>query len=184
METKNNKIYSYIFNDKLEIENIMKDYTNYVIAIIRNSYNNLTDEDVEEIILDVFVTLWKNQEKLDINKNLSSYIGGITRNLIKKKNRNLKISDNIEDYQEIADLTDIELYYCENEKEKIIRNELEKLKQIDRDIFVLYYYEENSIKEISEILKISQSKVKSKLFRMRKKLKKFLNDRGYDSNER
>ena len=184
METKNNKIYSYIFNDKLEIENIMKDYTNYVIAIIRNSYNNLTDEDVEEIILDVFVTLWKNQEKLDINKNLSSYIGGITRNLIKKKNRNLKISDNIEDYQEIADLADIELYYCENEKEKIIRNELEKLKQIDRDIFVLYYYEENSIKEISEILKISQSKVKSKLFRMRKKLKKFLNDRGYDSNER
>ena len=184
METKNNKIYSYIFNDKLEIENIMKDYTNYVIAIIRNSYNSLTDEDVEEIILDVFVTLWKNQEKLDINKNLSSYIGGITRNLIKKKNKNLKISDNIEDYQEIADLTDIELYYCENEKEKIIRNELEKLKQIDRDIFVLYYYEENSIKEISEILKISQSKVKSKLFRMRKKLKKFLNDRGYDSNER
>ena len=184
METKNNKIYSYIFNDKLEIENIMKDYTNYVIAIIRNSYNSLTDEDVEEIILDVFVTLWKNQEKLDINKNLSSYIGGITRNLIKKKNKNLKISDNIEDYQEIADLTDIELYYCENEKEKIIRNELEKLKQIDRDIFVLYYYEENSIKEISEVLKISQSKVKSKLFRMRKKLKKFLNDRGYDSNER
>ena len=50
-------------------------------------------------------------------------------------------------------------------------------------IFIQYYYEERNIKEISKIFNISESKVKSKLFRIRKKLKKVLNGRGYGTNE-
>lgn len=33
-----------------------------------NKCNNFSDEDIEEIILDVFLTLWNNQNKLDINQ--------------------------------------------------------------------------------------------------------------------
>ena len=47
-------------------------------------------EDIEEIISDTYVTLWNNTEKLDINKKISSYLFGITKNLIKKKYRKIK----------------------------------------------------------------------------------------------
>ena len=184
MEVKNRKIYNYMSNNILKIEDIMNDYTNYIYTIIRNSYVNLPDEDVEEIVLDVFLTIWNNQSKLDINKKLSSYIVGITRNLIKKKYRDYITNDNIEDYEEqLVDLTNIELRFSKNEKQKVILNELEKMKKEDKEIFIQYYYEERNIKEISKIFNVSESKVKSKLFRIRKKLKKVLNGRGYGTNE-
>ena len=184
MEVKNRKIYNYMSNNILKIEEIMNDYTNYIYTVIRNSYINLPDEDVEEIVLDVFLTIWNNQSKLDINKKLSSYIVGITRNLIKKKYRNYITNDNIEDYEDqLVDLTNIELIFSENEKQKVILEELEKMKNEDKEIFIQYYYKERNIKEISKIFNISESKVKSKLFRIRKKLKKVLNGRGYGTNE-
>ena len=48
-----------------------------------------------------------------------------------------------------------------------------------REIFILYYYEQRKVKEISKILNISESKVKTKLYRIRKKLKKELKEGGY-----
>lgn len=184
MEVKNRKIYNYMNDNILKLEDIMNDYTNYIYTIIRNSYINLPDEDVEEIVLDVFLTIWNNQSKLDINKKLSSYIVGITRNLIKKKYRDYITNDNIEDYEDqLIDLTNIELTFSEKDKQKVILNELEKMKKDDKEIFIQYYYEERNIKEISKIFNISESKVKSKLFRIRKKLKKVLNGRGYGTNE-
>ena len=92
---------------------------------------------------------------------------------------------NIEDYEEhLIDFTNIELVLAQNEKEEIISNELDVLKQEDREIFIEYYYAEKSIKEISKIYNMSESKVKSKLFRVRKRLNKILNKRGYGSNEK
>ena len=42
---------------------------------------------------------------------MSSYIAGITKNLIKKKYRYIKIVDNIEDYEEqLIDFNSIELF--------------------------------------------------------------------------
>ena len=185
MEVKNKKIYTYIENNKLKIEEIMTDYTNYIYTIIRNFNTSLSKEDIEEIVLDVFLTLWKNQYKLDINKNISSYISGITKNLIKYKCRQNKMILNIDDYEEqLIELKNIELFLIQDEKKKIIINKLEKFKPEEKDIFISYYYDDNSIKEISNKLNISESKVKVNLFRMRKRINQALKERVYSSNER
>lgn len=185
MEVKNKKIYLYIENNNLKIEEIMNDYTNYIYTIIRNFNTSLSKEDIEEIVLDVFLTLWKNQYKLDINKNISSYIGGITKNRLKYKCRQNKIILNIDDYEEqLIDFKNIELFLIQDEKKKIIITELEKIKPEEKDIFISYYYDDNSIKEISNKLNISESKVKVKLFRIRKRINKVLKERGYGSNEK
>ena len=116
---KDRKIYSYIENNKLNIEEIMKDYTNYIYTIIRNFNLNLSKEDSEEVVLDVFMVLWKNKEKLDINRSMSAYIGGITKNLIKYKFRQIKDTNNIEDFEEkLADFTNIETILIQNQKQK------------------------------------------------------------------
>mgnify|MGYP001041073585 CR=1 FL=1 len=184
MELKNKKISTYFWKDKLLVEEIMEDYTNYIYTIIRNFSLNLSKEDKEEIVLDVFLTLWKNQGKLDREKSMSAYIGGITKNLMKYKYKQNKQLGNIEDFEEqLIDFANLEFILMQNEKEKIISNELEKLKKEDREIFIEYYYGEKSIREITEMFHMSESKVKSKLFRARKKLNKEFNKRGYGSNE-
>lgn len=183
MEKINDKIYNYIKNNELEIEEIMKKYNHYIYTIINRSSIIFSKEDEEEIILDVYLTLWNNKEKLDINKSMTAYIAGITKNLILKKTRKQKHIENIEDYQErLTSIQNLELDYVESQKNKFIINELEKMKQEDREIFMAYYYERKKIKEIAIIFKMSESKVKSKLFRTRNKLKKILNKGGYDIN--
>ena len=48
--------------------------------IIKNSGCVFNNEDIEEIASDVFLVIWKNKEKLDINKEIAPYIAGITKN--------------------------------------------------------------------------------------------------------
>ena len=184
LKMKDAKIYSYIINNELKMEEIIQEYTNYIYTIIKNYNTNLSNEDIEEITLDVFFTLWKNQFKLDINKSLSSYIGGITKNLIKYKCRQNKLALNIDDFDgELQDFNNIELFLIQDEKKQIIKKELEKIKIEERQVFIMYYYNNTSIKEISKQLNISNSKVKIILFRTRKRIKRALKERGYDSNE-
>lgn len=180
MVVKNRKIDDYFINDKLQIENLMNDYTNYILKIVRNFSINLPEEDIEEIILDVFLALWNNQEKLIRDCNMSAYIAGITKNLIKKKYKKVKDEENIEDYYEkIVSLDNIELSYSETEKNRAILEEISKMNKDDKEIFIAYYYDEKRIKEIAIMYNFSEAKVKSRLFRIRKKLKKVLKERGY-----
>lgn len=181
---QNKKINSYMGQNGLVIEDVVSDFSNYIYTISRNSYMPLTDEDVEEIVVDVIFTVWRNQDKLDIDKKMSSYIAGVTKNLIKKKYRDKKIVDNIDDYEEqLISLDDIELQFIEKESNNEILEQIEKLKDEDKKIFIKYYYERKQIKEISNCMQISETKVKSKLFRIRRKLKKCLKKGGYSSND-
>lgn len=94
----------------------------YVFVIIKNSKYNFSNEDIEEIASDVFLALWKNQDKLDIDKEIASYIAGVTKNLILKKQRDMKNSNiNIEDLENaLYDNTNIPNQTEENEKSSIV----------------------------------------------------------------
>lgn len=184
MELKDKKISCYIKDGNLEIEKIISDYTNYIYTIINNFNIVLTEEDIEEIISETFFTLWNNKPKLDWNSNMSPYLAGIAKNLIKRRYKDIIPRENIENYEEkLVSKSNIELDYIQKEGNVMLLKELNKLKDEDKNIFILYYYEDESIKEISKNLNISESKVKIRLFRTRKKLKKILKIRGYDCNE-
>ena len=74
----------------------------YVFVIIKNSKFKFSDEDIEEIASDVFLTIWNNRENLDSNRKLSPYIAGIAKNLMLKKKRETKDSnENIDNFQNI-----------------------------------------------------------------------------------
>jgi RNA polymerase sigma-70 factor (ECF subfamily) len=57
-----------------------------------------------------------------------------------------------------------------DEQKKIINIVLKKLEPEDQMLVTLYYYEECSTEEISETMSISQSNVKVKLHRIRKRM--------------
>lgn len=165
----------------MELEKIINKYTNYLYTTVTNmSYGNLSSEDIEEIISDVFFIFWKNKEKFDTSKKLNLYLAGIAKNLIKSKYRKIHINSNIEDYESILiDNYDISYNYEQIEKTRIIEDSLNCMQKEDKDMFVLYYYFSKSIKEIANELNCSEFKIKSKLFRIRKKIKTNLERGGY-----
>ena len=157
------------------------------ILNVKITGEEFSNEDIEEIASDVFLVIWKNKEKLDSNKEITPYIAGITKKLILKRKSNVKNNgENIEEYENslYEKNSDIHIKIEENEKINILTNELTKMKEEDKNIFTYYYYQSKSINDISSVLKISQIKVKSRLSRIRKKLKKELEKRGYGYERR
>lgn len=177
---KEKLIKQYIEKDSLNIEKVMEDYTNYLYIIVKNKNFKLTEEDIEEIVSDVFLAVWKNQKKLDMQKGMSSYLAAIANHLYNKKLRNSKNVMDIESYEnQLQDTKNIEQQIEDKQKNHMILQEIDTMKQEDQDIFLYYYYYAKSIKEIAKQLNITEGKVKSRLFRIRKKLKNKLEKRGY-----
>ena len=161
MDAKDLKIQEYFKDGELQVESLFNDFSKYIYTIVKRTSSQLSDEDIEEIISDTIIAIWKNREKLDINKKMAPYVAGVCINLIKKKYRNLKVLENIEDFeQQITASEDIEINQIQNEYYK--------------EIFILYYFNGYGIKKIAISKDMSESKVKSKLFRVRKKLRKYI----------
>lgn len=170
------EIKNYIINGNIDLDRIVDDYTPYIRKIIQNMVNdNLTEEDKEEITIDTFFVLWKKYKSGYNIKSLSSYIAGIVRNLVKEK---LKISKKVIDIVQYEDETikfkSIDTYAQEREEVEELYKNINCLKEIDIKIINMYYYSAKSIKDIAKDLKISESNVKTKLHRIRKKIKQKL----------
>lgn len=164
----------YIKNNELDLEKIINEYTSYTATIIDNmARNSLNDEDKEEIVSEVFFILWKNKNKLNVNKYLSSYIAGITRNVVKEYLRKVKINFNISDYENsLYNYDKIDLLDDNVEEISKIEEKLKNMKKIDKTIFLDFYYSFKSIKDIAKEQKISEFSVKQRLYRIRNKIRK------------
>lgn len=171
----------YLINKKLDIDKVIDDFYGYIYMIIKNSVSiYISNEDIEEIISDVFVAIWKNSNNLPKTTNIKSYLIGIAKNVIKNKYRKTECNLSIFDYENsLIDNENIENIIETNEKESIINSSIKILKQEEYQIFIMFYYEQRSIKEISLKLQCSESKVKIILHRVRKIVKKNLKDGGY-----
>ena len=141
----------------------------------------MADEDIEEIILDVFVAIWKNTEKLDGERDITPYLASIAHNLTKKKLSEISKNTNLVEIDE-------EKEYSKENWSNTIENRL-KIEEIDYIlkelseeeylIFTNFYYYSKKTKEIAKKLNISDVKVKTKLHRIRNKIKKKFKERGY-----
>lgn len=168
----------YLKNNEIDIDKIIEDFSPYITTIINKGTNNtISFEDKEEIFSDTFFVLWKNRNKLNINISLNSYLAGITRNLIKEKYRKLKINYDISDFENDI-LNSVSMYESDRELIFDVEQKIKGLKDIDIKIVNLFYYSSISIKDIAKELNISELNVKTRLHRIRKKIKKELNNGG------
>lgn len=78
---------------------------------------------------------------------------------------------------------DVEHLILQKEQQLIIGRTLEKLRETDRKIFIMYYYRYKKIEEIAETLKMNPQTVKTRLRRGRETLKRILLEEGYDASE-
>ena len=171
----------YLLNGKLDIDKLLDDFYGYVYIIVKNGVSiYVTDEDVEEIISDIFIAVWKNSKMLSNTLDIKAYLSGTAKNIIKNKYRNSEINFSISEYEgKIVDNSNLEKQAEENEQNIIIKNTLKALKKEEYTIFIKFYYENRTTKEIAKQLNCSIGNVKVILHRVREKIRKNLEDGGY-----
>ena len=171
----------YLINGKTNIDKLLDDFYGYIYKIVKNSVKGyLTNEDIEEIISDVFIAIWKNSSTLSDTIDIKAYLSGAAKNIIKNKYRKNELNSSILDYEEIIlDNDSPEKFVEENEKKRIIKESLKTLKSEEYTIFIMFYYESKTIKEIARELNCTIGKVKVTLHRVRKIIRKRLEDGGY-----
>ena len=132
-------------------------------------------EDAEEVSQDTFVKAYKALDTFKGTSKFSTWLYRIVYNTSLdyiKKNKRIILSEHIDEINE-ADIGSMQnaLTYIEaKEKKQMIEKALLQLPEEERVLLTLFYFEELSLKEISEIMKISYDNVKIKLYRSRKKL--------------
>ena len=172
---------NYISNSVLDTEKMISEYSSYLYLIVKNMGSiAILDEDIEEIISDVFLAIWKNSENLNRHTNIKEYLTGIAKNVTRNKYRSTELNYSISDYEEkLFDSFNIEKLCEEKEQDRIIKKALKSLSTEEYNIFILFYYSNKKVKEIAEELSISEGNVKVKLHRIRKIIKKDLKNGGY-----
>ena len=145
-----------------------------------------TVEDAEECVNDTWLRAW-NLMPDQRPAILSTFLGRITRNfainLIKSKNRIKRgggeavlALDELEEC--IPGGINPEHVLEEKELEAAIGSFVSELPQTEKTIFVLRYWRVAPIDEIAEKLQFSKGKIKSSLFRTRRKLRDYLQEEG------
>lgn len=156
------------------IDEAVEVYTPYLSTVLYNmAGNSLPKEDIEEIVSDVFVALWKNADYIDLQKGtIRSYIAAAARNFALKRLRKKTDSVCIDDIELADQSAPIE----QNTESNALWDAVMSLGEPDSEIFVRYYKFNEKIKEISKATGINVSTVKTKLSRGKRKLKIILSN--------
>lgn len=139
-------------------------------------------EEAEEVSQDTFIKVFRSLNRFKGDSKFSTWIYRVAYNTcldrLKKHKREQQVVP-IDEYTEHQVLTlDNALDKMErDERKEAIQNCLQLLPSDDAALLTLFYFEELSLEEISEIIGITANNVKVKLFRSRKKLTGVLRDR-------
>jgi len=157
------------YGNENALAQIIDKYTPYVCTIIRNTVRYaLTHEDIEEVASDVFLALWDNADK--VNK-LKPYIAATARNKAKNKLRKVSDSVSLEEsvFADNGEMLDDAL--LANDEKQMVKSAVLAMDDTDRDIFLRYYYNSQTVSDIASETGKSEAAIKQRLVRGRKKIK-------------
>lgn len=132
-------------------------------------------EDAEEIAQDGFVKAYQSLNQFKGESKFSTWLykiiyhAAITR-LRKKQMEIISIDDNQNRNFDVCETDHFLNQLTIEEQNNSVRIAIDRLPDEDRALITLYYLNECSVKEITTITSDSESNVKIKLFRARKKL--------------
>lgn len=161
--------------NKLSKEVFCEEIRQHKLAFYKLAKSILRNEvDVEDAISETIVQGYAHREQLRENKKFKQWMMRILVNecyKILKRQKLIILEENLEK---------LSTSYNENftvEEENEVTSAIEKLRPKLLMVASLYYYEELSVGEISEILNIPEGTVKSRLKRSREKLMVLLRER-------
>lgn len=144
--------------------------------------SNATSTDIQDILQNIFIKVYKNLNDFDSTLKFSSWIYRIAHNEMidwyrkEKRTPRISLDESIDLVMAIASETNITEDAIKNEKKEEIKKAIELLPNKYQEIIELRFFEEKSYEEIADILKIPQGTVAIRLNRVKKVLHETLKD--------
>ena len=166
------------------IDELAKKHGNAVARVARNILGN--EQDTEECVNDTYLGAW-NAIPPHRPSPLRTFVCKIARNLATKKYhantaviRNSQYDlalDELEEY--LADNSSVDEAYDAKELAEAINGFMATLNYSDRFIFMRRYWYSDPVKDIAKMAHSTTNSVTVRLFRIRKKLKHYLEKEGW-----
>ena len=166
---------------EVAFQELIELHQNAVIGTVAKMLGNPSD--AEDIAQQVFIRLWKSAPRYEVKAKFTTFLYTITRNLVfnETKRKGRKKEHSLEQ-QEEESFTSIEDKQSYSPGEEMLQAELKA--QVDKAIMmlpekqrlavILRRYENMPYEQISDVLELSVSAVKSQLFRARNALRESL----------
>ena len=152
----------------------------YVLSIVKNW------QDAEDICQETWMVIAKKIDTFNFGSNellMKSYILKIAKNrsldYLKLRNNEIKFTvDELDGDNDELSTTDDALYsLCAQETVEEIVKCIESLGDVYKDVMLFYYVNENTVNEISMMLKLGVKTVRKRIERGRKQLIEMLKNR-------
>ena len=154
-------------------------YERYEGQLLRYVRRLGVGEEAEDVLQEAFINIWKNLHAFDQSLKLSSWLYRIVHNqavsCIRKKKSYGKDQKAVFDEQRLADLPDesfMEASELLEEKDQLTHELLDRLPLPYKEVMVLKFLEDMSYEEISDILKIPEGTVATRMNRAKKAFRK------------
>ncbi|MGL5347808.1 MAG: sigma-70 family RNA polymerase sigma factor [Peptostreptococcaceae bacterium] len=158
--------------DEIALDYIINTYGGLVKSVIHKHLYNL-EEYKEECMQDVFLAVWYGVDKYcEMKGDFKNWIAAIAKYkciMYKRKYSTLSLNQDIEEADIKVDSIEMELKKKELKEE--INTLLENLKPEDKQIFIEYYIEDKTIKEIASSMELRDDNVYNRISRGKKKLR-------------
>lgn len=140
----------------------------YADSVLRMCFLYLDDYYLaEDVTQDTFIRVMKNYDKFRKESSEKTWIMKIAINLCKNQRKSWWFKrQNIEALELAYDAC----YDGLLDRQEVF-NKINKLSPKHKEIILLYYYQEMSVAEIAEVLKLKESAVKTRMFRAREQLR-------------
>lgn len=169
--------------DRFALNRTMDAYTPYLSSVVwRAMGHSATAQDVEEVVSDAFLALWRHREELVPEKGVKSWLAAVARNRAIDRLRSSPLpSLPLEAAEAEASGTspDREL------ERRIFAQRLwaavEQLGPPDDVLVARFYYEGDRLRDIAAALGLSVPAAKTRLCRARQKLKRILTEGGSEN---
>lgn len=175
-------------DEKLLIRKVLKGDTSAFVYFV-DTYQNMAvtiayricenRQDAEDIVQNAFVKAFHNLHTFRTDSKFSTWFYRIVYNTALSHISTAAFHTELVDYRELNedkynnDWNPI-LQFEEQERKAIIAETLERMPKEESLILTLFYLEENSVKDVALITSLSESNVKVKLFRARKRFAELL----------
>lgn len=170
----------FFMRSEQAVSELLHKYGSLCEKIISNILKNRSDE--EECLNDTTMQIWNNIPPAR-PENLCGYVCKTARNIAINRFRTLKRQSSAECFcGELIDSLpsdrNVDTEIDGIELGKLINEFLGIIGRDERTVFVLRYYYGEDIKHISSSFECSQTKIRTILFRTRRKLAQFLREKG------
>lgn len=158
-------------------EKLAKSYQDMIYTLCYRILKN--KDDANDLCQDVLIKMFRNIHQYEVQSPFGAWVYRICYNESINKIRKLKKAKENQDHYENQrenwlDTSNALNEMQKTEKKEILINAINQLPEPDSFVLLAYYFDELSVKEISEITDLSIGNIKVKLHRCRKLLYNYL----------